>query len=58
MKRFVEGKCLALIPSEEPSDNIYSSSCEYRKRFAQNGTGLVPTGMPIDCFIVTFPTLK
>ena len=50
MKHFVEWKSLALILSEI-SDDMYSSSYEYEKRFAQNGAGSIPIWMLIACFI-------
>ena len=58
MKTLVLHQCLALILSEEISDEMYSSLYEYKKRFAQNGAGSIPIGMPFVCFIVTFLTLK
>ena len=42
MKRFVQWKCVTLILSGEISDDIYSSSKSYVKRFSQNGGGSVP----------------
>ena len=57
LKHFVERKYLAVILSEEVSYEIYSFSKEYKKRFAQHGAKKTPFGIPIACFIVTFPTL-
>ena len=47
-----------MILSEEISDDMYSSSLENEKGFPKNGSGSVPIGIPMACFIVTFPTLK
>ena len=58
MKTLVLHQCLALILSEEISDEMYSSLYKYKKRFTQNGAGSIPIGMPFVCFIVTFLTLK
>ena len=58
MKRIVEWRCFALVLLGEISDDMYSSSFEYAKRFVQNGVDSTPIGTPITCFIVAFPTLK
>ena len=46
-----------LSGNEEISDDMYSS-WEYRNKIDQNDAGSIFIGMSIDCFIVTFPTLK
>ena len=51
MKRFVEWKYLALILSEEISDDMYASH-KYKKKFAQNGAGSLPIRVTAASFIV------
>ena len=57
MKRFDEWKGLALILSEEISDDMYSPK-EYKEDLGRNCAGSIPIWIPIACFIGTFPTLK
>ena len=59
MKGSVEWKYLALIVSEEEiSDAMYSSSYEYKERFAQSGAGSILIAMSIAYFFAIFAILK
>ena len=48
--------CLGFI--RKVSDDMYSSSYDYKKWFAKNVAWSIPTGMPIACFIVSFPAFS
>ena len=47
MKRFVEWKWRAFILSVDIKSDMYRCSNWYKKRFAQNGAGSMPIGIPI-----------